>query len=322
MCKYSIIIPVYQVKAYIAECLDSIFCQIPKDVQVILVDDGSTDGSGEICDEYAKRYPQTEVIHQENKGVASARNAGLKAAKGEYLLWVDPDDWVSKNWFAAIHRVVCAYSPDLICFDSLRVEGNKKQKEVYGRSGGFIKKQVFLNDVARDIRMLSGFPNKVIKRALFSGIYFDTGLSILEDYWAIFSVVMPANTFYYIPEILYYYRQNESSLLHSYSPEKSFRCVTLAEKRKEKLPSEYHKAATAGIVIQAFLYCRSSAYDSRYTTDSEQYQYCRKLIHQHIGLMLCDKEVPWIWKTKFLLMDTGILLPLLRRKMHERGVFL
>ena len=105
-CKYSLIIPVYQVKEYIVECLESIFCQIPAEVQVILVDDGSTDGSGEICDEYARKYPQIEVIHQENKGVAAARNAGLAAAKGEYLLWVDPDDWVSADWFCEIDKAI------------------------------------------------------------------------------------------------------------------------------------------------------------------------------------------------------------------------
>ena len=80
--EFSLIIPVYQVKDYLSECLESVFCQIPADVQAILVDDGSTDGSGKICDQYAQKYPQIEVIHQRNQGVAAARNAGLAVAKG------------------------------------------------------------------------------------------------------------------------------------------------------------------------------------------------------------------------------------------------
>ena len=317
-CKYSLIIPVYQVREYIEQCLDSIFCQIPQDVQVILVDDGSTDGSGEICDEYAKRYPQIEVIHQENKGVAAARNAGLSAAKGEYLLWVDPDDWVAEDWFSQIDRVVCEFFPDLICFDSFRVKGNRKKRERYGRSAGFIDKQVFLEDIARDIRMLSGFPNKVVKRSLFDGVWFDAELQILEDYWAIVPIMKRANSFYYIPKFLYYYRQNANSLLHSYSPERRFLCVRIAEKRRKAFSREFQKAAMIGIAIQAFLYCRSAGYDSRFSQDSEQYQYCRKFVSDHLVDICLDHEVTLIWKVKMILMKCGILILIVRVKEKLR----
>lgn len=320
-CKFSLIIPVYQVKDYIVQCLESIFCQIPPDVQVILVDDGSTDGSGEICDEYAKKYPQIEVIHQKNKGVAAARNAGLDAAKGEYLLWVDPDDWVSERWFLEIERAVDFYAPDVIVFDSIRIGNKSRRKEVYGRASGFVDKEVFCCDLARDIRMLSGFPNKVMRRSLYSGIRFDCSLGILEDYEMIFAVLKNAQKIYYIQNTLYFYRQHDTSLLHQREPEKSFLCVQIAERRREMLDNRYKQAAEVGVVIQAFLYCRASAYDSRYTLDSERYQYCKQLIHRHIRAMLRDKEIPFIWKIKFLFMDKSVLNYIVKVK-HMIGCFL
>lgn len=320
-CKYSLIIPVYQVREYICKCLDSVFAQIPQDVQVILVDDGSTDGSGEICDEYAKRYSQIEVIHQENKGVAAARNAGLDAAKGEYLLWVDPDDWVADNWFSEINSVIEKQKPDVAFFDSMRIGDGKKRREVYGRKAGIVSKQVFCDDLARDIRMLSGMPNKVIKRRCFNDIRFNTELKILEDYEVIFSVLERADTYSYIPCILYFYRQNANSLLHSFSPEKSFKCVQIALNRRNSIDSRFLRAATVGVAVQAFLFCRASTYDERFGKESSEYLMCENYIHNNINTILSDNEVPIRWKVKFFLMDKKIILPLIKLKMAlKRGV--
>ena len=93
----SIIIPVYNVEKYLAKCLDSVLHQTYHDIEVILVDDGSIDESGIICDEYAKRDNRISVYHRENCGVSATRNFGLKKAKGEWILFVDSDDWISNR---------------------------------------------------------------------------------------------------------------------------------------------------------------------------------------------------------------------------------
>lgn len=319
-CKYSLIIPVYQVKAYIVECLESIFCQIPADVQVILVDDGSTDGSGEICDEYARRYPQIEVIHQRNQGVAAARNAGLAVAKGEYLLWVDPDDWVTDDWFDKISYAVERYAPDVVVFDSLRVSEQKRHEEIYGRDEGFVDKDVFCQDIARDIRMLSGMPNKVIRTSLFQGIRFDCSLSILEDYSLILSVVENAQHIYYIRSILYFYRQHDSSLIHHHEPEKSFLSVKIAERRRDTMDIRYGDAAVVGVAIQAFMYCRESACDKRYSPKSKEYKYCRRLICENFRTLWQDQEITLRWKLKFLLLKLGVLPQIVRMREVLRNI--
>ena len=92
----SIIVPVYNVENYLKECIDSILRQEFRDYEIILVDDGSKDDSGKICDEYGKKYSFISVIHKKNGGLSDARNFGLKIAKGEYILFIDSDDYIAK----------------------------------------------------------------------------------------------------------------------------------------------------------------------------------------------------------------------------------
>lgn len=93
----SVIIPVYKVEKYLRQCVDSVLAQNLKDIEILLVDDGSPDQSPQICDEYAEKYPYIRVLHKENGGLSSARNAGIKAAQGDYLMFMDSDDWWNKD---------------------------------------------------------------------------------------------------------------------------------------------------------------------------------------------------------------------------------
>ena len=99
----SVIVPVYGVEKYLSKCIESLVKQTFKDIEVILVDDGSPDSCGKICDMYAEKYEQLVIIHQVNQGVSVARNAGLKIAKGEYIGFVDPDDWVAPEMYESMY---------------------------------------------------------------------------------------------------------------------------------------------------------------------------------------------------------------------------
>ena len=109
----SVIVPVYNVAAYLGECIDSILAQTYRELEIILVDDGSTDGSGEICDEYAARDDRVRVIHQENRGVSAARNNGFEAAHGAFIGFVDADDWIDPNMYKALVEAIG--DADLVC---------------------------------------------------------------------------------------------------------------------------------------------------------------------------------------------------------------
>ena len=111
--KISVIVPVYKVEPYLRKCLDSIINQTYRNLQIILVDDGSPDNCGAICDEYASKDSRIEVIHQENGGVSAARNAGLKLAAGDYIGWVDSDDWIEPDMYAYMLENMQKYEADI-----------------------------------------------------------------------------------------------------------------------------------------------------------------------------------------------------------------
>lgn len=124
--KFSVIVPVYNVKNYLRQCLQSVLLQNFKDYELILVDDGSTDGSGALCDEYAKQYSQVNVVHQQNGGLSAARNSGVRVSRGEYILFLDSDDWwLSSSSLERIAR--CANDSDLVMFDVQEVTPNSKK---------------------------------------------------------------------------------------------------------------------------------------------------------------------------------------------------
>ncbi len=109
----SVIVPVYQVKAYLPECVESLLGQTYKNLEIILVDDGSTDGSGELCEEYAKRDGRVRVVHQKNRGLSGARNTGLQSARGEYIAFVDSDDVVSELFVESLYALLKRQKADI-----------------------------------------------------------------------------------------------------------------------------------------------------------------------------------------------------------------
>ena len=123
---FSVLIPVYQVKDYLCQSVDSVLNQDERDFEIVLVDDGSTDGSGEICDDYAARFPETvRVIHQTNQGLLMARRAGIRAAKGDWFVHLDSDDYMLPGALAAIRKTAEENRADLVLC-----------KVAYGNSGG------------------------------------------------------------------------------------------------------------------------------------------------------------------------------------------
>lgn len=124
--RFSLILPVYNVQAYLERCIRSILAQAHTDYEIILVDDGATDGSPAICDDYAARYDCIRVIHKKNGGLSSARNAGLAEAAGEYVWFVDSDDWIEPGAMETLQEA-CESRPDVVKFGYLRVDGQIAQ---------------------------------------------------------------------------------------------------------------------------------------------------------------------------------------------------
>lgn len=118
---FSVILPIYRVEEYLEQCIRSVLDQDFTDYELILVDDGSPDRCPEICDHYAERYDHIRVVHKENGGLSSARNAGTEAARGTYIWWVDSDDWIAPGSLRALHEATVSDQPDMVKFDYCRV---------------------------------------------------------------------------------------------------------------------------------------------------------------------------------------------------------
>ena len=127
----SVIVPVYNVEKYLRRCVESILAQTEHDLEIILVDDGSTDTSGEICDEYAKKYGRIKTIHKENGGLTSAWIAGAKASVGDYLGFVDSDDWIDMDMYKRMYKKAKSHNADMVLCGLVKEFENEKRKKTY-----------------------------------------------------------------------------------------------------------------------------------------------------------------------------------------------
>lgn len=174
------------------------------EAEIICIDDGSTDNSGEICDQYAEMDKRFKVIHQKNLGVAVARNVGLDIAQGKYIAWIDPDDYIADNWYENINSFI-EQDIDVIFFDYAFLIDNTITKFKYDKISGYIKKDKFLKELVLDKKIQSQLWSKVMKKNLFYNIKMPVELKILEDYAIMHYLIERAKTIYYISDCLYFY---------------------------------------------------------------------------------------------------------------------
>ena len=224
MAKISIIVPVYNVEEYLKRCMDSLLKQINVDIKIICIDDGSTDRSGVICDEYAVQDNRVISVHKENGGVASARNLGLKYVEGDYVGFVDPDDWVESDMYYKIIQKMEAKNADLgICafykdWDDRKV---RCSNDVVIGDDVFDREKVFLYALKRyDYKGFAVFIwNKVFKKDILleDGICrsFNEELEIGEDVQFLAEATLKTKRAIYVDEALYHYYQRDTSLCHA-----------------------------------------------------------------------------------------------------------
>lgn len=209
----SVIVPVYNVEKYLDACINSIISQAYKDLEIILIDDGSTDSSGKICDQYAKKDSRIQVIHKKNNGVSSARNMGIDIAKGEYIAFVDSDDYIDIHMYETLNEMAVKTGADIVECDFMYRKCEKKvQGEAYTFSGLEVLKKLYSDNTEHGILSVSPC-NKIFKRDVVSDIRFKVGCSIAEDRDFILRVLFYTKKIvkYNIP--LYYYVPSEGSAM-------------------------------------------------------------------------------------------------------------
>ncbi len=203
--KYSIIIPVYNSEATLRRCLDSLLADSRSDVELLLIDDGSTDGSPAICREYEGRDPRIRVLKKAHEGVSAARNCGLEQARGTYILFADSDDYAEPDYFGKLDRVLVAGDPEMVFF-SYRLVGESVSLRVMP--------DYLAQNSAAVLRFLSAFLRRRSKGALWAKVFlrsvieahklrFDPALDIDEDVCFVFSYALCVSRLKTTGEILY-----------------------------------------------------------------------------------------------------------------------
>lgn len=229
----SVIVPVYNVADYLPACLNSILTQDYGDLEVILIDDGSTDASGRICDQYAAKDSRVRVIHQKNGGGAAAKNAGLRVASGTYLAFVDSDDYLEPDAYGFLMKTLLETGADA-------VQGSFR--EIYRNR---TVEQRISEETLEEYQYLLRFPkdfscallwNKLYRRKIFDGAFFEEGHKIDDEYFTYQGFLQPRRVVR-TDRIVYNYRKRASSVMSS--PESAERlvldCLDSMAKRRQKV---------------------------------------------------------------------------------------
>lgn len=212
----SIIVPVYNCEKYLFCCINSIINQTYRNLEIILIDDGSTDRSSKICDACTKIDSRIQVFHTSNHGLSSARNYGIEKANGDYIAFVDADDWIDSHMYEILHKQTISTKSDLImCNASMvyedRIIKANKETIIETMSGDLaIKNLLFENNCG-----VSAW-NKLYKKSLFEKIKFPEG-RYFEDFWIMYKIFNACNKIAYDNRQLYFYRQRKGSIMHRVS---------------------------------------------------------------------------------------------------------
>ena len=305
----SIIVPVYMTEPYLRKCLDSIINQTYRDLEIILVDDGSPDGSPAVCDEYGEKDPRIRVIHKKNGGLSDARNCGLDIAAGEYIGFVDSDDWISPRMYENLMRVRDKYDVKIACCSQVATDGERETEprdagEERCLSAAETFGEIFTSGRRNNVMM----QNKIYASALFSGIRFPVG-ELHEDIGTFYKLIGQCDRIACTGTTEYYYRRRPDSITgRAYSPETTetvFRNLEnirsyLEENCPEALPAaRQYEAEMAYNTIACYL-------QSGGKKNTDEYRKLKKHFREYLPLILRHKKLKADKKVKAVLIRTGL----------------
>lgn len=220
----SIIIPLYNVAPYISQCIESVLHQTYTDLEIILVDDGSTDGCYHICEEYKQKDSRIVVIHKENAGLVSARKAGLHAARGDYIAWVDGDDWIEPDMYERMYVEMVRQKVDVVMCGRYEDTGCVKKAVFHGVPGGrygkgelirHIYPEMIAGDEFFEWKIFPGLWDKLFRREVIEQFLLavDGRINMGEDAACVYPALLHADSINVLHECFYHYRQTTTSMV-------------------------------------------------------------------------------------------------------------
>jgi glycosyltransferase involved in cell wall biosynthesis len=228
----SVIVPIFNVEQYLKRCVNSLIHQTYRNLEIILVDDGSSDQCPQLCDQYLKNDNRIKVIHKPNGGLSDARNAGLRIATGDYISFVDSDDWISIYMFEELLSIMRNQKSDIVeckaLWTSKQAEEDKNSsvKKVYRFSVEEALKHLILDDILHQTVW-----NKIYSRTVIGDMEFEVGKTNEDEYWT-YQIFSRANSICYIEKEMYYYFQRSNSIMgNNYSVKR----LDALEAKKQRL---------------------------------------------------------------------------------------
>ena len=284
----SIILPVYKVEKYILKCLESIQNQSLSNFEAILVDDGSPDNCGKICEEFAAKDGRFKVIHQSNGGISNARNNGLAIAQGEYIGFVDPDDYIAIDMYEKLYQEAARTKADIVICDHFRLE----KEEIIPRHS-FEHDLVFDKNKAMQLvasdKITSYIWCKLYKRELFDNVQFLEGHDF-EDLNILHELIHGSGKDAYIHDCLYYYFINPNGKIATLTVRTECDHFLAWQRRSDFLKKRYPELA--GYAYELFTYCGARAYWlSCYFSDKKRAREVRDILKSEAKAILKSPHV-------------------------------
>ncbi len=311
----SVVVPIYNVEPYLRRCVDSIIGQSYSNLEVILVDDGSPDQSGLICDEYAEKDARIKVIHKPNGGISAARNSGLDIATGEYIGFVDSDDWLPLEYFEILMKVAQNTGAEVVACKYMRV----KDDDSVPRASRECKYDVIDDPFSRNV---DGVVKRVVHSKLFSSksvydIRFTAGLTWGEDTdfcYKVFSRLLGEKNgtghcaIVFIPQEMYYYYQRSSSITHALDTMKKVDIIyqLLSYVNIEENAFDTRKS----YLSQACKQILSTRHEGKFSANKQFTEECKNLFKQSRNF---QKKYKLIGKAEWFLLNLFYLQPWLYR---------
>lgn len=296
----SVIIPIYKVEEYLDECISSVVNQTYKNLEIILVDDGSPDNCPAMCDDWAKKDERIRIVHKTNGGLSDARNAGIDVASGEYIAFVDSDDYIKPDMLEKIYAAIRREDADIAVCGILSCEGEKETawgcRSVVGTSEQILA--MLYDDAAYPVSAW----NKLYRRSCWKEMRFPVGKTC-EDAFTTYQLVHNAKRIVMIPEALYCYRIRPGSIMtSSFSPKKmdeeeAWRCnYQFIEQNYPKL-----KRAAFDFYLQRVNVLIHTMTQEDQNNYAAQYQYLRKILKSNFRYVVFSCKLNWKQRIKLAL---------------------
>lgn len=295
----SVIVPIYKVEEFLDKCVQSIVNQKYLNLEIILVDDGSPDRCGEMCEEWARRDKRIKVIHKKNGGLSDARNAGLVAANGEFIAFVDSDDWIEPQMYEIMLKVLMKEKADIVACGIVDSYIDKEiiHSPIY-RVG---KTEQFLKMIYKDTIFSVASWNKLYRRRVWENFQFPKG-KICEDAFTTYLLLDRASRIVQIPDGLYHYRIRENSIMTS-----KFRLARMDEEEAWRQNYQYMKEKHPQIAKIAYdfylqkvniLFHTIPQYE--YLKFHKEYDYLYNILFDNLKYVLLNSSLSWKYRIWFL----------------------